>query len=179
MTTEAAGCPRVSEAWTAGRTATAKMSGSACGRTALVPHGLLAWPTRPDADHALLPGSGPWPAEVAVPDPCPATHSPSPPRLPQGPHCVRAVAGRREAARHPSKGSDRRGHQHGHLVQPVRILPDTYRPDGGRSGSSGRSTADRSGSLQLPLLFLQGRPRPTGTTGGTRSGIGVGDVASR
>jgi hypothetical protein len=138
------------------------MSGRACGRTALVPHRLWAWPTRPDADHALA-WKRPWPAEVAVPDPCPphtrrvrhtlamsATAA-------AGPLRVRAAAGRREAARHPSK-----------RVRPPRTpawppspacrrLPDTNRPDGGRSGSSGRSIR-RSLRLVTTSSTLPSRP---------------------
>jgi hypothetical protein len=90
----------------------AEVSDRACGRAALVPHGLWAWPSRPDttmpwqrpclgsgrALAAAVPWQRPWPAEVAVPDPCPAAPSPCPRRLPQGLLGVRA-GGRRAIGR--------------------------------------------------------------------------------
>jgi hypothetical protein len=57
----------MSGTWTASRTATAQVSGSACERTAAVQHGWLGWSWRPDTDHARL--RRPWPAVALVPGP--------------------------------------------------------------------------------------------------------------
>ena len=57
----------------------------------------------------------------------------------------------------PSKGSDRRGHQHGHRFQPVRVRRDTCRPDGDCSGAADGQSAARSGSFRLPPPCLKGR----------------------
>jgi hypothetical protein len=62
-------------------------------------------PSRPDTDHAGLPWMWPWPAEVAVPERCPAGQSPCRRRLPQGPLRVRAGGHPPIGSRTPSKGA--------------------------------------------------------------------------
>jgi hypothetical protein len=67
-------------------------------------------------------------------------------------------AGGREADGHPAGPADRRRHQHSHRHQPghVRRTP-AVRTAVVPEAADGQSV-DRSGSLQLPLLFIKRRP---------------------
>ena len=97
--------------------------------------------------------------------------------LPQDRHVSTLVASGRTLAGHPSGASDRRGHQHGHRhqrghvcrTQPVRtaVVPEA---------ANGQS-ADRSGSLQLPLL--SSRPALRAAACGGRPRVPVSSPASR
>jgi hypothetical protein len=116
---------------------------------------------RPDTDHALSAWTRPWPAVAAVPgtaSDC-ASHQLSCPRgYRRDHHESMLVAGVRWSTGHLSLAADRRGHQHGHRhqrghvcwTQPVRTALVPEAADG--------QSADRSGSLQVPLLFLKAGP---------------------
>jgi hypothetical protein len=120
--------------------------------------------------------AGPWPAVAVVPGGSPAAR-----RVRchvrggfRRDHYVSVlVVGGRSAAGHPSKGSDRRRHQHGHQVQPVHVcrtpaVRTAVVPEAADGQSAGGSPASGSGSLQLSRPALRaaacgGRPRPAKT----------------
>jgi hypothetical protein len=165
VTPDAAGCPRVSGTWTACRTAAAEVAGSGCGKSAPVPAVPPGVAMHTDNVHLAWPG--PWPAVAVVPgrvSGCAPGELPCPRWLPQGPRRVRAGGRRAVGAGHPSKGSDRRRHHHGHRMQPVRVCrTPAVRTAVVPEAADGQS-ADGSGSLQLPLLFLKAGHRGTGLT---------------
>ena len=106
-------------------------------------------------------GSGPASGRAPHELPCPRW-------LPQGPLRVHAGGRRAVGGRTPVRASDRRGHRHGHRHQPGHVCrTPAVRTAVVPEAADGQS-ADRSGSLQLPLLFLKaglraaasGRPRP-------------------
>jgi hypothetical protein len=173
--------------WAACRTGN---RGSVRGRT--IPTLTAAgWSWWPDSDHAHL-----WSRAAVVcgssgPDTASATRrtgamsavaAARPPR-------VHICAGGQEATGHPSGAAGRRGHQHGHRLQPGHVYRTppvrtaTVRTATVRtavvSGNSGRSirrllTAARSDSLQLPLPLTQGRPpgnRPHPSSRDSRSSL--------
>jgi hypothetical protein len=143
----------VSGTWTARRTVTAEVSGDVGGSPLLFPHRrsgrhadrTQTMPPRLDAAVARgSSGSGPVSGRAPHQLPCPRW-------LPQEPPVSALVAGVREAAGHASEpeiaadtGLKRAGHQ--------------PRPDGGRSGSSGRSIRRSFRLVTISSTLPQGRP---------------------
>jgi hypothetical protein len=140
-------------AWTAW-TATMQASGGVCGSPLLFPHRRSGWPCRQDTDHADRTRRQPWPAAATVPDPCPPRATPAAmSAMAAGITHVHA-GGRRAGGGRTSVRGLRSQTPAWPSTPPWPRVPYISRPHSGRSGSSGRS----SGSLQLSLLFLQGRP---------------------
>jgi hypothetical protein len=130
------------------------MSGDVCGSPLLFPHGWSGSPCRRETDHAYLVWTRLWPAVAAVPDSCPAARHTS---------CHVRGGCRKDhpcprwwpaCGRRPDTGPGQRSPQTP-ACQPGRtpavrtaVVPEA---------ADGQS-ADRSGSLQLPLLFLKAGP---------------------
>jgi hypothetical protein len=129
----------VSETWAKRRTATAEVSGGVCGWTSLRSrHGQLEWPCRADTDHAHLAWGGRG-LRCSGPGPRPACRT-SCMSMVAAPRTSRVRAGRRRA------GGDRTFVRTADRPRPSMTVdtsrphvPDTRRPDGGHSGSGGRS----------------------------------------
>jgi hypothetical protein len=129
-------------------------SGGVCGSPLLFPHRRSGWPCRQDTDHADRTRRQPWPAAATVPDPCPPRATPAAmSAMAAGITHVHA-GGRRAGGGRTSVRGLRSQTPAWPSTPPWPRVPYISRPHSGRSGSSGRS----SGSLQLSLLFLQGRP---------------------
>jgi hypothetical protein len=151
-------------------------SGGVCGSPLLFPHRRSGWPCRQDTDHADRTRRQPWPAAATVPDPCPPRATPAAmSAMAAGITHVHA-GGRRAGGGRTSVRGLRSQTPAWPSTPPWPRVPYISRPHSGRSGSSGRS----SGSLQLSLLFLQGRPcgRPPAAAVLGRQRVGAGAPCS-